>query len=60
MKKFFSNILFGAALFAVAACDSLDLQPESEITDAYYWQTTDHFSAFNVGIHSYFRNYSYN
>lgn len=60
MKKFFSNILLGAALFAVAACDSLDLQPESEITDANYWRTTDHFSAFNVGIHSYFRNYSYN
>ena len=58
MKKIFHYIAGAIVALGFTACDSLDLEPESIITDANYWKTSDQFDAFNVGIHSYFRNLS--
>lgn len=58
-KKIYSILLAVGCLFGFSACDSLDLAPESSISDANYWKTSDHFSAFNTGISSYFRYYSW-
>ena len=41
-------------------CNSLDLESESTITDANYWKSDTHFSAFNVGLHAQLRERSYN
>lgn len=41
-------------------CTSLDQYPISSITDVQYWKTPDQFSAFMVGLHSKFRELSYN
>jgi hypothetical protein len=58
MKKFLAYIMVGAAL-TVTGCDSLDLSPDSSITDSNYWQSDAQFSAFNIGLHSQFRERSY-
>ena len=60
MKKIFHYIAGAIVALGFTACDSLDLEPESLITDANYWKTSDQFDAFNVGIHSYFRSLSGN
>lgn len=60
MNKIYSLFLGFAFMLSFSACDSLDLEPESIITDDKYWKTADQFEAFNVGIHSYFRSLSGN
>lgn len=61
MKKIFTYLLAGAALLPfVAGCNSLDLESESTITDANYWKSDTHFSAFNVGLHAQLRERAYN
>ncbi len=60
MKKIFTYLLAGASLLTLATgCNSLDLEPESSITDANYWKSDTHFSAFNVGLLSQLRSRSY-
>lgn len=60
MKKIFTYLLAGASLLPLATgCNSLDLEPESSITDANYWKSDTHFSAFNVGLLSQLRSRSY-
>lgn len=61
MKKILIYLLAGAALLPFAAgCNSLDIESESTITDANYWKSDTHFSAFNVGLHAQLRERSYN
>lgn len=61
MKKIFIYLLAGASLLPLATgCNSLDLEPESSITDGMYWKSADHFKAFNVGLHAQLRERSYN
>lgn len=60
MKKI---ILYALSVFILGSftmCDSLDLDPQSSITDANYWKTDAHFKAFNTGLHSKVRESSYN
>lgn len=59
MKKFLAYIMVGAAL-TITGCDSLDLSPDSSITDNKYWTSDAQFAAFNVGLHTQFRERSYN
>ena len=40
---------------AFTGCNSLDLEPISSIADNKYWQTEAQVDAFNVGLHSKFR-----
>lgn len=62
MKK----ILFALSLAGLVStatftgCTSLDLYPVSTVTGAQYWKDADHFSAFMVGLHTQFREGSYN
>lgn len=61
MKNIFKYLLASAALLPfLAGCNSLDLESESTITDANYWKSDTHFSAFNVGLHAQLRERSYN
>ena len=60
MKKRYTLVIASAALLGVTSCDSLDLSPESSITDANFWQTADQFTAFSAGCNTYFRMYSWN
>lgn len=61
MKNIFKYLLAGAALLPlVTGCNSLDLESESSITDANYWKSDTHFSAFNVGLHAQLRERAYN
>lgn len=61
MKNIFKYLLAGAALLPlVTGCNSLDMESESTITDAKYWKSDTHFSAFNVGLHAQLRERSYN
>lgn len=59
MKKLLAYFMVGAAL-TVTGCDSLDMSPESSITDNNYWKSDGQFSAFNIGLHAQFRERSYN
>lgn len=60
MKRNICKLMIAAlGLLSLSSCDSLDLAPESSIADSGYWKTADQFSAFNTGIASYFRAYSY-
>lgn len=52
--------MVAASMMTFCQCDSLDLQPESSISDNNYWKSSDHFNAFNTGIHSLLRLRSYN
>lgn len=61
MKKIFKYILACATLLPLfTGCDALDIESESTITDANFWKSDTHFSAFNVGLHSLLRIRSYN
>lgn len=60
MKKIMISALAVCTLGLFTMCDSLDLTPESSITDANYWKTDDHFKAFNTGLHAKIRESSYN
>lgn len=60
MKKIYTILLAVSTLLGVSSCDSLDLAPESSISDSGYWQTNDQFKAFHLGIASYFRGQSWN
>ncbi len=59
MKKYFIYILVACSALSFSACDSLDMSPESSITDANYWKTPAQFQAFNNGLHSLVRSRSY-
>jgi hypothetical protein len=49
------------ALVLVSSCSKeLELTPESNISDANYWQTTEQFDAFVTGVHISFRSHTYN
>jgi len=62
MKKNLIYIIAGLSLILFESCEklSLDLSPESVVTDANYWKTPDHFEAFITGIHSRLRTYEMN
>lgn len=60
MKKIILSIATIASLFLWTGCTSLDLEPTSSITDANYWKTPDHYTAFMNGVHARFREHSYN
>lgn len=61
MKNIFKYLWVSAALLPfLTGCNSLDLESESTITDANYWKSDTHFSAFNVGLHAQLRERSYN
>ena len=52
MKKILAYLMVGIAF---TGCNSLDLEPISSIADNKYWQTEAQVDAFNVGLHSKFR-----
>ncbi|MDO4216391.1 MAG: SusD family outer membrane lipoprotein NanU [Bacteroidales bacterium] len=58
MKKLYTLLLASVAL--TTSCNSLDLEPESTITDANYWKSDDQFTAFAAGCNTSFRNHSWN
>lgn len=61
MKNIISYIAFTCAgIFGFTGCDSLDLEPISSVTDANYWKSEDHFTAFNNGVYAMFRQTSAN
>lgn len=61
MKNIFKCLLASAALLPfLGGCNFLDMESESTITDASYWKSDTHFSAFNVGLHAQLRERSYN
>ena len=60
MKKTVISLLFAASLISFGGCTSLDMEPVSSITDANYWKTPDHFEAFMNGLHTRFRERSFN
>ncbi len=60
MKKISTYLLAALCIAGVTSCNSLDLVPESEISDSGYWKTADQFTAFNSGIISNFRAQSWN
>lgn len=44
MNIFFNkNYIYVLLLFMVAGCESLDLAPKDEVSDASFWQTPNHF-----------------
>ncbi|WP_315287244.1 SusD family outer membrane lipoprotein NanU [Tannerella forsythia] len=59
MKKFIIYLMAITSPALLLQCNSLEMEPESSITDANYWKTEAHFSAFNTGLHSLLRKYSY-
>lgn len=59
MKKLLAYIMVGTAL-TITGCDSLELSPVSSISDNKYWKEDAQFSAFNIGLHTQFRERSYN
>lgn len=61
MKKIFITLFTAAiSLTVFTGCDSLDVNSVSTITDAGYWKSADQIKAFNTGLHSLMRKYSYN
>lgn len=60
MKKIIVTLFTAAAaMVALTGCDSLDIESVSTITDAGYWKSPDQVKAFNTGLHSLTRKYSY-
>lgn len=51
---------FAASALLVSGCTSLDLEPESDITDLNYWKTPEQFDSFVFGLHSRFRAQTWN
>mgnify|MGYP000137462766 CR=1 FL=1 len=51
-EKILAYLMVGIAF---TGCNSLDLEPISSIADNKYWQTEAQVDAFNVGLHSKFR-----
>jgi starch-binding outer membrane protein, SusD/RagB family len=44
MKTFNNNLIYLLLVFFIAGCEkSLDLTPKDEVSDASFWQTSDHF-----------------
>ena len=39
MKRFINNILFLTAILSIGSCNKLDLKPETQFSDADYWNT---------------------
>nr|WP_129730916.1 SusD family outer membrane lipoprotein NanU [Parabacteroides goldsteinii] len=60
MKKIVISFIFVTSLFSLGGCTSLDVTPVSSITDDSYWKTPDHFDAFMNGLHTRFREGSFN
>lgn len=60
MKKLYIYLIACVAMLGFTKCDSLDMEPQSSITDANYWKSDAQFSAFNVGLHAKLRETSYN
>lgn len=60
MKKIYLSFAFIASLFVMGSCDWLDTEPTSSITQEQYWQNADQFEAFMFGLHTRFREHSYN
>ena len=59
MKKYIINSFIALFALSFVGCNSLDIKPDSVITDANYWKTAAHFKAFNVAMHSQMRAGSY-
>ncbi len=59
MKKNIINLVAIVSLVLFSQCNSLEISPESLITDSQYWKTESHFKAFNTGLHSLLRQYTY-
>lgn len=60
MKKILVTLFTAAAsVTAFTGCTSLDVDSVSTITDAGYWKSADQVKAFNTGLHSLMRKYSY-
>lgn len=60
IKNYIACLLLGATALSFTGCNSLDVTPESVITDANYWKTKDHFLAFNTGLHALMRKEGFN
>ena len=54
MKKFLKYFAAGCMVFSMTSC--LDVEPQSEITDASYWKEEGQFSSANTGLQSMFRD----
>lgn len=59
MKKYIKYTLLVLSILSFTGCNSLDIEPDSVITDANYWKTAAHFKAFNIALHSQMRTGSY-
>lgn len=59
MKKFIIYAMAVVSLVLFSRCNSLEMEPESSITGSQYWKTESHFKAFNTGVHSLLREYTY-
>lgn len=57
MKKFLAYLAAGCMALSVTSC--LDVEPESEITDAGYWSESGQFSASNTGLQGILRERSF-
>lgn len=60
MKPIATPATLAAILLTVASCSSLDMEPESDITDLNYWKTPSQYEAFVRGLHSRMRAQSWN
>ena len=60
MKKIIIYTALAASMLLFGRCDSLDLDSESSITDSRYWKSAEQFDAFIYGVHSRFRDHSWN
>lgn len=54
MKKFLKYFAAGCMVFSMTSC--LDVEPQSEITDAGYWKEEGQFSSANTGLQAMFRD----
>lgn len=62
MKKILFALSLTGALCSTmfSGCTSLDVYPVSSITSEQYWKGPEHYKSFMVGLHSTFRELSYN
>ncbi|NWJ52530.1 MAG: SusD family outer membrane lipoprotein NanU [Bacteroidetes bacterium] len=62
MKKLIILLIIAANLIFLGACNkmTLDLAPDSSITDGNFWKSPEQFNSFIIGIHSRFRTHAYN
>ena len=58
MKKFLKYFAAGCMVFSMTSC--LDVEPQSEITDAGYWKEEGQFSSANTGLQAMFRDRTFN